>query len=79
MLNQPTVEKLRKLRLPGMLEDFPAQLQAPDYASLSFEECFRLLVDQKWMYREDRCLARLLRAAKLRWAPCQPKPIEREI
>lgn len=86
VLNQLTVDKLRKLRLAGMAEGFLAQLQAPDYASLSFEERFGLLVDQEWTYREGRRLARLLRAAKLRLPACledtdysQPRGLDRSV
>src|SRR5215467_5782490 len=70
MLNQPTLEKLETLRLRGMAEAFrtqsdPAQRDGP--ASLSFEERFALLVDQEWMWRQNRALARRLTQAKFRY------------
>ena len=70
MLTQPTLEKLRRMRLFGMAEGFLAQQKKPDYQSLSFEERFGLLVDQEWTARQDRRLARLLKEARLRLAAC---------
>lgn len=66
MLTQPTVDKLRQMRLVGMADGFSAQLRLSDYHSLCFEERFGLLVDQEWTYRQDRRLARLLKEANLR-------------
>ena len=47
MLNQPTLEKLRALRLHGMAEAFRAQAEQKGITDLSFEERFALLVDQQ--------------------------------
>jgi DNA replication protein DnaC len=66
MLNQPTVEKLQSLKLHGMADAFRAQLETADMSQLSFEERFALLVDEQWLWRENRALARRLRAAKLK-------------
>lgn len=66
MLTQPTVERLREMRLVGMAEGFLAQLQQPDLQGASFEDRFGLLVDQEWIYRQNRWLARLLKEARLR-------------
>jgi DNA replication protein DnaC len=70
MLNQPTLEKLEILRLRGMAEAFRTQsdpAQRDGLASLSFEERFALLVDQEWMWRQNRALARRLTQAKFRY------------
>jgi DNA replication protein DnaC len=66
MLNQPTLEKLHAMKLHGMAEAFRAQLETIDTGQLSFEERFALLVDQQWLWKENRALARRLRAAKLK-------------
>jgi DNA replication protein DnaC len=66
MLNQPTLEKLHAMKLYGMAEAFRAQLETIDTGQLSFEERFALLVDQQWLWKENRALARRLRAAKLK-------------
>ena len=66
MLNQPTIEKLQTLKLHGMADAFRAQLETTNLSQLSFEERFALLVDQQWLWREDRALARRLHSAKLK-------------
>ena len=65
MLNQPTLEKLQTMKLHGMADAFRAQLETTDTSQLSFEERFAMLVDQQWLWKENRALARRLRAAKL--------------
>jgi DNA replication protein DnaC len=66
MLNQPTIEKLQTMKLHGMADAFRAQLQSADMGQLSFEERFALLVDQQWLWKENRALARRLRSARLK-------------
>src|SRR5664279_2507789 len=64
MLNQPTIEKLHTMKLHGMADAFRAQLETTELHQLSFEERFALLVDQQWLWKENRALARRLQAAK---------------
>lgn len=66
MLNQPTLEKLNHLKLYGMANAFRTQLETTDAQQLSFEERFALLVDQQFLWRENRALEYRLRAAKLK-------------
>lgn len=68
MLLQPTLEKLRAMRLLGMAQALVSQSQQPDMGRLSFEERLGLLVDEEWTYRQNRRLQRLLKEAKLRLA-----------
>lgn len=68
MLREPTLERLRELRLRGMPDSWVAQLENPDAVNLSFEERLGLLLDAEWTHRRDTTLARLLREAKLRLA-----------
>lgn len=70
MLMQATIERLRSRRLRGMAEALAAQQQQPDLQSLAFEERVGLLVDLEWAYHQNRRLARLLKAAKLRLPAC---------
>jgi len=70
MIHQQTVERLRSLRLPAMADALVTQASQPDVHGLSFEERLGLLVDQEWLYRDNRRLARLLHDAKLRVAAC---------
>jgi hypothetical protein len=65
MLNEQTVEKLHAMKLFGMAEAFRTQMETAAASNLGFEERFALLVDQQWTWRENRALARRLRAAKL--------------
>jgi DNA replication protein DnaC len=66
MLNQQTIEKLHAMKLHGMADAFRAQLESVDTHQLSFEERLALLVDQQWLWKENRALARRLRAAHLK-------------
>jgi DNA replication protein DnaC len=70
MLNQHTLEKLHALKLTGMATAFKQQLAQPAHEELPFEERFALLLDQEVLYRDNRRLARLLKAAKLRVNAC---------
>jgi DNA replication protein DnaC len=70
MLVQPTVDRLRQMRLTGLAECLLAQMASPAYQALSFEERLGLLVEQEWTYRQYRRLGRLLREAKLRLPAC---------
>ena len=65
MLTQQTLESLRQMRLQGMADAYQAQLQQPATGALAFDERFGLLVDREWTARQDRRLARLLKAAHL--------------
>ena len=66
MLTEPTLDKLRSMRLTGMADAWLAQQEDPECAGLSFDERFALLVDAEALYRDNRRLKRLMRAAKLR-------------
>jgi len=66
MLNQPTMDKLHTMKLYGMADAFRAQLETTESHQLSFEERFALLVDQQWLWKENRALGRRLRTAKLK-------------
>lgn len=66
MLNHPTYEKLRSMKLLGMAQALEEQTSQAVYASLSFEERLGLLVDRESIYRDNRQLAIRLSKAKLR-------------
>lgn len=66
MLNQPTMEKLIHMKLYAMANAFRTQLEIVDAQQLSFEERFALLVDEQFLWRENRALERRLRGAKLK-------------
>ncbi|MBI2983528.1 MAG: ATP-binding protein [Chloroflexi bacterium] len=60
------MNKLVALSLTGMAAAFKEQLERADYHALAFEDRLGLLVDREATEREDRRMARNLRAAKLR-------------
>jgi DNA replication protein DnaC len=66
MLTEPTLEKLRSLRLDAMATAWTAQQKDPQIAGLGFDERLGLLVEAEWIHRENRRLDRRLREAKLK-------------
>jgi DNA replication protein DnaC len=66
MLNQPTLDKLNTMKLFGMASAFRSQLETTESGNLNFEERFAMLVDQQWLWKENRALDRRLRAARLK-------------
>lgn len=69
MLNQPTLEKLRALKLTGMADALSEQMQNP-IPDLDFESRLGLLIDREWYLRENRRLSRRLSQAKLKQTAC---------
>lgn len=70
MLNQPTINTLRSLKLTGMADAYMQQLEQPDVQRLSFDERLALLVDRETTHRESRRQRRLLQLARLRQSAC---------
>src|SRR5262245_6003154 len=54
VLNQPTLDLLRSMKLKGMADAYTQQLEQPDLQRLSFEERLAMLVDREIIYRESR-------------------------
>lgn len=70
MLLEPTLTRLRELRLTGMAEALEEQQAVPDILGLPFEDRLGLLVDREVALRKDRRQTQLLRQAKLRLQAC---------
>lgn len=70
MFINPTLDKLRAMRLRGLAEALTRQLEDPAMAQLAFEERISLLVDHLWTWRENRALARRLQKARLTMQAC---------
>jgi DNA replication protein DnaC len=66
MLIEPTLEKLKVLRLTAFAAAWQAQQQDPSCSDLGFDERLTLLVEAEWLARENKRLATALREAKLR-------------
>ena len=66
MLTEPTIDKLRGMRLGTMADAWLTQREQPKVHELDFDTRFGLLVDAEHLARDNKRLARALRAAKLR-------------
>jgi DNA replication protein DnaC len=86
VLIEHTITRLNDMRPTGMGEAYSSQRKRPNIDELSFDERFSLMVDQEWTYRQNRRLACLLKAAKLRLPACvedinyrQPRGLDRNL
>ncbi len=70
MLKTQTMDKLKTLKLNGMLRGLEEQLASSEFESLSFDERFGLLVDRETIERENNRLKTRLKQAKLRQQAC---------
>ncbi|MBW8830280.1 MAG: IS21-like element helper ATPase IstB [Burkholderiales bacterium] len=66
MLNEHTLDQLRSLRLDGMIRAIEEQATSTVAAALPFNDRLTLLVQREIAWRDDRRVARLLKAAKLK-------------
>ena len=67
MLTHPTMDRLHALHLKAMATALDQQRSSSQYAALSFDDRFGLLVETEWTAREQRKLAQRLRNAKPRY------------
>jgi len=66
MLIQPTMDKLRQMRLYGMAAALEEQFENSEYQKLQFDERLGFLIDREWTYRQEKRLAARIRKAKFR-------------
>src|SRR5206468_8558377 len=78
MLTEPTLEKLKALRLDAFATAWLAQQQDPALAAVPFDERLGLLVEAEWLARENHRLATALREAKLRLSQACVEDIDYE-
>jgi DNA replication protein DnaC len=76
MLKEPTIEKLKAMRLDAMAAAWNEQDGKPDVHRLAFDERLGILVDAEWLHRENKRLANALREAKLKLASACLEDIE---
>jgi DNA replication protein DnaC len=69
MLNHPTLDKLRSLRLSGMADAFQEQLENPA-SDLDFESRLAMLVEREYALRDNRQIKRRLNQARLNQLAC---------
>jgi DNA replication protein DnaC len=83
MLSEPTIDRLKALRLDAFATAWQMQQTQPDVIRLSFDERFAMLVDAEWLYRENKRLDRCLKEAKLRLSQACVEdidyPVKREL
>jgi DNA replication protein DnaC len=70
MLNHPTIDKLRELRLHAMARGLAEEMANPHLSALPFEERLGLLVDRQISERDSLRMTRRLANAKLRQQAC---------
>ena len=66
MLLEQTHDKLIAMKLYGMANALKTRLERVDHQSLTTEEFVSLLVDDEWLYRENRKLVSRLKLAKFK-------------
>jgi DNA replication protein DnaC len=66
MLNEQTIDKLRRLGFHAMVKAWESQQSDAHVGALTFDERLGLLVDAEHFARENKRLTRLLRTAKLK-------------
>lgn len=66
MLNHPTLQQLRAMKLDGMAQALQEQLELNNLGDLTFEERLALLIDREVITRDNRGFARRLKAARLK-------------
>jgi len=66
MLLEQTYAKLVEMKLYGMANAIKERLERADHQSLSKEEFVGFLVDDEWLYRENRKLTARLKVAKFK-------------
>ncbi|KOQ70947.1 IS21-like element helper ATPase IstB [Stenotrophomonas maltophilia] len=75
MTLQSTQERMRELRLHGMLEALSHQQSQASYSGLGFEQRLAHLVDAEQSHRDTQRLQRLLKSAKLKYS-ASPEAID---
>jgi DNA replication protein DnaC len=66
MLLQQTLDKLNAMKLFALAKSLKERLERQDHQSLSKAEFVGLLIDDEWLYRENRKLATRLKVAKFK-------------
>ena len=68
MLSSPTIEKLRTLRLDGMIQALEEQRSQSGITDLDFEARLALLVERQCLWKSNRALATRLHQAQFKIA-----------
>ena len=76
MLDHPTLDQLKTLRLDGMAEAFAEMQKQDGTAALSHAEWLGLLIDRESSSRETKRFDSRMRAAKLRHVGASPEDVD---
>jgi DNA replication protein DnaC len=66
-MNAATLEKMRKMKLPGMYRVFKANLEAEDKTTYTPDELIAHLVDAEWDDRQNRGIEQKIKNARFRY------------
>ena len=66
MNQNPTLDKLKAMRLNAMAELYNQHLTQNAYQTMTFDEQLALLVDHQWEDRQNRRIERLLKQARFK-------------
>lgn len=66
MAIQQTLERMRQMRLSGMVQAYERDSKTEGIFELSFEERLAVMVDNEWNQRETNRITRLIKRARLR-------------
>jgi DNA replication protein DnaC len=66
MLLEQTVDKLNQMKLYGMAKNIKERLTRTDHKDLTAEELMGFIVDDEWLYRENRRMTSLMKNARFK-------------
>lgn len=66
MLTEPTLEKLKGMRMSAMAKAFAEQRQSQELVQMDFDDRFSLLIEAEALSRENKKLERLRKNARLK-------------
>lgn len=66
-MNEQTIEKMKTMKLYGMVRSFRTSLENPERADFSADEFISMLVEAEWDERYNRKLDRSLKNARFRY------------
>ena len=66
MLHHPNYDRLRQLKLDGMADGFEGLESQSSTAALSHQEYLSTLIDHEEVFRKNKRIQNLIRAAKFR-------------
>lgn len=75
-MNEPTRDKLRKLKLEAFANAWVEQQRNAEFTKMGFDERLGMLVDAEWLAQENRRIERSLREAKLRLSSASVEDID---